>query len=275
MARNEEKAQSMLNRYLQTKRQPAHATSTRRPYLSTLCDDVDAAERWRHQILGDIRRKVSQIHDTSLEPEQVRELNDSINKLLREKRHWERRIVELGGRDHDPRRKGGGELVEGIGSSVEEGGVFEHNGYLYFGAARHLPGVEELMKRERERKVSKEEIWRTEGESEGVLYRRLDIEYFGYLDEEDGEILEAEAEAEAVLQKKMVLEWEGKGGKSKNAEWDCSYLEWIGRRPGGDVEAGVQAVILERKKAEALEQLEIGVREAGRERELTKGEGMG
>ena len=27
----------------------------------------------------------------------IRDLNDEINKLLREKRHWEDRIVELGG----------------------------------------------------------------------------------------------------------------------------------------------------------------------------------
>ena len=30
----------------------------------------------------------------------LRDLNDEINKLLREKRHWEYRILELGGRDH-------------------------------------------------------------------------------------------------------------------------------------------------------------------------------
>lgn len=27
----------------------------------------------------------------------IRDLNDEINKLLRERRHWEKRIVELGG----------------------------------------------------------------------------------------------------------------------------------------------------------------------------------
>ena len=30
----------------------------------------------------------------------IRDLNDEINKLLREKRHWEERIVELGGTDY-------------------------------------------------------------------------------------------------------------------------------------------------------------------------------
>ena len=40
----------------------------------------------------------------------IRDLNDEINKLLREKRHWEERIVELGGTDYivRDRREGGG-----------------------------------------------------------------------------------------------------------------------------------------------------------------------
>ena len=33
----------------------------------------------------------------------IRDLNDEINKLLREKRHWEERILELGGPDHNVR----------------------------------------------------------------------------------------------------------------------------------------------------------------------------
>ena len=31
----------------------------------------------------------------------IRDLNDHINKLLREKRHWQDRIVELGGTDYN------------------------------------------------------------------------------------------------------------------------------------------------------------------------------
>ena len=37
----------------------------------------------------------------------IRDLNDEINKLLREKRHWEERIVELGGADYTVRGRGG------------------------------------------------------------------------------------------------------------------------------------------------------------------------
>lgn len=39
----------------------------------------------------------------------IRDLNDEINKLLREKRHWEERIVELGGTDYIVRNRKGGD----------------------------------------------------------------------------------------------------------------------------------------------------------------------
>ena len=48
----------------------------------------------------------------------IRDLNDEINKLLREKRHWEERIIELGGTDYIVSvgdREGGGEGVRGEG----------------------------------------------------------------------------------------------------------------------------------------------------------------
>jgi hypothetical protein len=36
----------------------------------------------------------------SLDEYRIRDLNDEINRLLREKTHWERRIRELGGPDY-------------------------------------------------------------------------------------------------------------------------------------------------------------------------------
>ena len=46
----------------------------------------------------------------------IRDLNDEINKLLREKRHWEDRILELGGTDYAVRRgEGGGATERGCG----------------------------------------------------------------------------------------------------------------------------------------------------------------
>ena len=68
----------------------------------------------------------------------TRQLNDEINKLLREKRHWERRIVELGGANHS--RAGDPQLLDENGNELPGS-----RGYRYFGAASDLPGVRELF----------------------------------------------------------------------------------------------------------------------------------
>ena len=57
----------------------------RRPYLSTLCENVGEAIKWRGQIIRDIAKKVSQIQNAGLGEFKLRDLNDEINKLLREK----------------------------------------------------------------------------------------------------------------------------------------------------------------------------------------------
>jgi pre-mRNA-splicing factor ISY1 len=67
--------------------------------LAELCSDVHEAERWRMQIIKEIGKNVLLIQNQSLEEHKIRDINDLINKLLREKYHWERRIVELGGAD--------------------------------------------------------------------------------------------------------------------------------------------------------------------------------
>jgi len=56
-------------------------------------------ERWR-EILCETSRKVSRIQDAGLTDYEDRDLNDEINKLMREKRHWENRIIYLGGANY-------------------------------------------------------------------------------------------------------------------------------------------------------------------------------
>lgn len=108
----------------------------RRPYLASHCDNLKDSEKWRLQIIREISKKVSQIQNAGLGEFKIRDLNDEINKLLREKRHWENRIIELGGRDM--RRKS--RMLDREGKEVP--GSY---GYKYFGAARELPGVRELF----------------------------------------------------------------------------------------------------------------------------------
>lgn len=252
MARNEEKAQSMLSRYLQTKKQGSGGRE-RRPYLAILCDDVDEAEKWRQQILGDIRRRVAEIQNPGLEDTRVRELNDAINKLLRERKHWERRIVFLGGKDHSRHRKE-------TDFSDSNDGVFEHEGYFYFGVARNLPGVQELI--ERQKGFRKDKMQSSKDENSAKLYKRVDIEYYGYLDDHDGSLEREEKEAEEERRRYLVEKWEEEHKTTADEPWDCRYLEFVGRKPSRNPESDVQALILERKKRDALEQLEGGIEKA-------------
>ena len=67
----------------------------------------------------------------------IRELNDEINLTLRRKRAWERQIRDLGGPNH---MASGRIQMELEGFQVPGG-----NGYMYFGAAKDLPGVRELF----------------------------------------------------------------------------------------------------------------------------------
>ena len=66
MARNEEKAQSMLNRFLTAKKEDARGPKERRPYLATECIDLNEADKWRYQIIKEIGKKVMEIQNAGL-----------------------------------------------------------------------------------------------------------------------------------------------------------------------------------------------------------------
>ncbi|OSX74346.1 hypothetical protein BU14_0293s0017, partial [Porphyra umbilicalis] len=126
MARNAEKARSMLHRFLSKKAEEEGESSTirgsgigapkrdqRRPYLASLVEDVGEAQRWRRHLVGELGTKMLEIQNPSLPHDEVRSLNAALNTLFREKRHWDRRVVQLGGPPprpspprHDRRRRG-------------------------------------------------------------------------------------------------------------------------------------------------------------------------
>ncbi|KAF8064871.1 Isy1-like splicing factor [Lyophyllum atratum] len=184
MARNEEKAQSMLYRFreAQAAELGLGTRSDRRPRMASACKSLRECERWRGEILREISRKVSKIQDAGLTDYEVRDLNDEINKLMREKRHWENQIVALGGANY--RRN--------VAMLDEEGKeVPGTKGYKYFGRAKDLPGVRELFQG---RKKEEEE------ENQALAYYKKFMNqgpsYYGDLDEEDGTLLEYERQAE-------------------------------------------------------------------------------
>ncbi|OBZ76167.1 Pre-mRNA-splicing factor ISY1 [Grifola frondosa] len=184
MARNEEKAQSMLYRFreAQAAELGLGTRSDRRPRMASACKSLRDCERWRGEILREISRKVSKIQDAGLTDYEVRDLNDEINRLMREKRHWENQIVALGGANY--RRNVA--MVDEDGKEVPG-----TKGYKYFGRAKELPGVKELFqsKKTEEEEENKVQNYYQKFTNQGPTY-------FGDLDEVDGKLLEFEVHAE-------------------------------------------------------------------------------
>lgn len=182
MARNSEKALSTLSRWRQAQAEKGEdglkRRPKRRPYLAELCGDLGEAEKWRREIINEISNDVLLIQNVGLGEHKIRDMNDHINKLLREKRHWERRIIELGGRNYMTTVK------------LEEEEAPGTRNYKYFGAARDLPGVKELFTKPEKEPPRK---------SKAELLKYVDCDYFGYRDEDDGVILPLEAEAESRI----------------------------------------------------------------------------
>ncbi|XP_077982871.1 pre-mRNA-splicing factor ISY1 homolog [Glandiceps talaboti] len=189
MARNAEKAMTTLARFRAAQLADVKVRE-RRPYLASECEDLHKAEKWRRQIIGEVSRKVAQIQNAGLGEFKIRDLNDEINKLLREKRHWENRIVELGGPDYT---KIGPKMLDHEGKEVPG-----NRGYKYFGAARDLPGVRELFEQEPPAPPRK---------TRGELMKNIDADYYGYRDEDDGVLVPLELDYEKQLIAERVAEW--------------------------------------------------------------------
>ena len=128
----------MLNKFVSAKKEANRPDKSQRPYLSTEVDNIPDCELYRNQIIKELSKKVSLIQNEGLDEHKVRDLNDSINKLMREKGHWERQIKTLGGPDYF--RTAPKMLNEEDAEEVVPG-----KGYRYYGAAKKLPGVKELF----------------------------------------------------------------------------------------------------------------------------------
>lgn len=167
-------------------------TRTRRPKAITSIDAVPTCERWRGQVLKEVSRKVSRIQEPSLSDYQIRDLNDEINKLMREKWAWEMQIKNLGGPNY---MRGSGRVYDDEGREIPGGG----KGYRYFGRARELPGVKEMFEAAARRGKGPAEEQEGAGSGRGgdIATRKVDANYFGYgLDEEDGTLLAYEKQKE-------------------------------------------------------------------------------
>ena len=169
----------MLNLFLQSKKDAEAKPVERRPHVATEVTDLASCEHWRRQVIRDIARDIAAIQDAGLGEHRIRDLNDGLNKLLREKKHWEKQIKALGGQDYEataPR------ILDQDGKRA-----LGSEGYLYFGAAKELPGVRELFERR-----AHEPAKQTRAE----LHKLVDAEYYGFKDEDDGKLVRLEAVAE-------------------------------------------------------------------------------
>ncbi|XP_063283017.1 pre-mRNA-splicing factor ISY1 homolog [Pelobates fuscus] len=189
MARNAEKAMTALARFRQAQLEEGKVKE-RRPFLASECSELPKAEKWRRQIIGEISKKVAQIQNAGLGEFRIRDLNDEINKLIREKGHWEVRIKELGGPDYG---RIGPKMLDHEGKEVPG-----NRGYKYFGAAKDLPGVRELFEKE---PVPPPRKTRTE------LMKNIDAEYYGYRDEDDGVLVPLELDEEKKAIAAAVQKW--------------------------------------------------------------------
>ncbi|PNF33671.1 Pre-mRNA-splicing factor ISY1-like protein [Cryptotermes secundus] len=201
MARNAEKAMTTLARWRAAQVSDTVKERERRPYLASECHDLPKAEKWRMQIIREIAKKVAQIQNAGLGEFRIRDLNDEINKLLREKGDWERQIRELGGPDY---AKVGPRMLDHEGKEVPG-----NRGYKYFGAAKDLPGVRELFEQEPPpppRKTSAE------------LMKDIDADYYGYRDDDDGILTPLEQSDERQAIGNAVADWKLKKEMSHHGE---------------------------------------------------------
>merc|ERR1719319_1378452 len=227
----------------------------RRPWLTSDCDNVQSAERWRHQVVREISKSVTAIQNAGLGEFRIRDLNDHINKLLREKKRWEDRIRELGGKHY----KGGAKMLDREGKEVPG-----NKGYKYFGAARDLPGVRELFESEAPKEVRK---------TRAELMKDVDAQYYGFRDDDDGLLVPLELAAEKEAVGKLVLEWKGaKEGEeeeelymreAKDEEQELREAMAAGKestvfaRVKVPTQSDIEEALLRRKKQELLEMYAI------------------
>ncbi|CAN6612285.1 pre-mRNA-splicing factor Isy1p [Trichomonascus vanleenenianus] len=157
-----------------------------RPRRIDSVEEVHECERWRSQVVSEISRKITRINDPILSQYQIRDVNDEINKLMREKTAWEYRIKDLGGPNYLRTKLFQAASLSGQG------------GYKYYGRAKDLPGVRETLDAAAKERVRKQKLECGEYyEEEEESTENLDAEYFGLGD--DSALVREEQEYEASI----------------------------------------------------------------------------
>ncbi|KAG8187512.1 hypothetical protein JTE90_022905 [Oedothorax gibbosus] len=229
MARNAEKAMTTLARFRAAQlAEQGKGQQERRPFLACDCSDLRSAEKWRKQIIGEISKKVAQIQNAGLGEFRIREINDEINKLLREKGHWEARIVELGGPDYS---KHGPKVLDHEGKEVPG-----NKGYKYFGSSKDLPGVRELFEQEPPPPQR-----RTRAE----MMKYIDADYYGYRDDDDGILIPLEKVRSEQLEKEAQEKWLANKGNETTMDKEEEDIYAVTDEQMSDDEGSVEGDVIE------------------------------
>ena len=186
MSRNIEKAQSSLNRFQALKNKEAGVLESNpnfRPKYVQSVDSLPQAEKWRSTIISEISVKLTKIQDPALNEYQIRDINDSLNKLFNEKRSWEYHIKNLGGADYihfnkDFNNAGKLSQLDSLGSHIR--------GYRYFGRAKELPDVKEVLALQQKKSQANKSKHAKELEQNRLLNeqdKRITADYYGVYDE--------------------------------------------------------------------------------------------
>ncbi|KAG5358096.1 Pre-mRNA-splicing factor ISY1 [Yarrowia sp. B02] len=180
MSRNSEKQGSMLHRFQQQQANAAGLLDVGRTVRPTYISGVESlpqAEKWRSQVMKEISRKVTKIQDPALSDFQLRDLNDEINKLMNERHRWDLQIRSLGGPNY-----------------ASFGG--KKRGYQYYGRARELPGVAEMLTSQTQDESKPSDFY--------IPPRNLNMVYYGYTDDNVTGLLEFEQQREKELEEMLA-----------------------------------------------------------------------
>lgn len=139
------------------------------------------ASFFRQQCIREIGRLMGKLNDTTVNESKLRSYNNQVNKLLQRKSVWSQRIIALGGRIPLP-----------PGSKIEDEIAIDRT-YRYFGLAKLLPGVQELLSE----KKRVQELANIKHQSRASLYQQVELDYFEFHDTIDADLALAQMELEA------------------------------------------------------------------------------
>lgn len=157
------------------------------PLQPSTCTNLSAALYARRLLTKDISRKLSRIQDASLDDATIRSLNDDLNRMIRERHEWDATLRALGHTERDKTIKWGDDLLPEPGNT---------HGYYYFGRAKELPGVKELLN------PRKEQVTKLPARIL-MMQRTADNEYYGIADP-DSEAEKFRLQEEAQVERKLL-----------------------------------------------------------------------